>query len=546
MTTSRTQRRLSLSIILCLALASGWAQQSGSANVACSTDPVRFSSGQVCGTKTAVAEREVSAFLGIPFAETTAGANRWKPPVPKAAWTGVKPATSYGQICPQNQNLEGTPESSEDCLSVNVWTPGAGAKRPVLVFIHGGAFVIGSATDPAPQNPTQRLYDGSYIASSQDVVVVNFNYRLGALGFLAGVAGLNGNFGFMDQQLALEWVRDNIGAFGGDPSRVTISGESAGAMSVGLHLLSAPKSAPLFRAAIMQSNPLGLPYKNLSEAKRIGEMYLVASGCWFKLDQIGCLRAKSTAELLKAQTSPLLLVPTLEFGLYSLVTWAPVVDGTVITAPPIAAAVAGGITKPIIIGTNEREAAPFIAGTRNPIKALGYQTALATLFGPDNTSQVLTAYPFDPNNDNRQRLSDVANDSFFVCPTRFLARNAKAPVYLYEFAHGPTLSLFPEIAACQGKACHGDELPFAFNTLSNPAYTADERGLGETVTAYWGRFVRDQNPNADGSSPVWPAYSASDEQRLLFETSASVGASSNRQCGFWDALGYGRFGFRKR
>lgn len=461
-----------------LSLASGWAQQgTGSA---CSTDTVRFSSGAVCGTSSVVAEHEVSAFLGIPFAESTAGANRWKPPVPKAAWSDVRPATAYGQICPQNMLLEGVPDQSEDCLSLNVWTPKASpdAKLPVLVFIHGGAFVIGSSADPAPGTPTQRLYDGSNIASSQDVVVVNFNYRLGALGFLAGVAGLNGNFGFMNQQLALEWVRDNIAAFGGDPKRVTLSGESAGAMSVGLHLLSAPKSAPLFNAAIMQSNPLGLPYKDLTQARRIGEMYLVASGCWFKLDQLGCLRAKTTDQLLSAQKTPLLLVPTLEFGLYSLVTWAPVVDGTVITTAPIASALKDGITKPTIIGTNDQEATPFIAGFRNPIKALGYQTALATLFGPENTAQVIQAYPFDANNDNRTRLTDVANDYFFACPTRFLARTAKAPVYLYEFDHGPTLSTFPEVVACKGKACHGDELPFAFNTLSNPAYTADERKIG--------------------------------------------------------------------
>jgi carboxylesterase type B len=539
-------RRTLFAATLCafaLVLAPGSAQPSVP-SVACSTEPIRFSSGQVCGITVPVADQRVSAYLGIPFAETTAGGNRWKPPVPKAAWSGVVPATTYGQICPQNQQLEGSPDQSEDCLSINVWTPTANptAKRPVLVFIHGGAFVIGSSTDVLRGRP---IYDGSYLASQHDIVVVNMNYRLGALGFLGGVAGLKGNFGFMDQQLALEWVRDNIAAFGGDPTRVTISGESAGAMSVGLHLLSAPKSAPLFRAAIMQSNPLGLPYKNLSEAQRIGEMYLVASGCWFKLNPLNCLRGKSTAELLKAQTSPLLLVPTLEFGLYSLVTWAPVVDGEVITAAPLTALANGGLTKPILIGTNAEEATPFLAGGRNPIKALGYQTALTTLFGSQNSSQVLTAYPFSANGDNRRQLTDVANDYFFACPTRFLARASKAPVYLYEYTHGPSVSLWPEVPACNGKACHGDELPFAFNTINETAYTSDERRLAQNMTAYWGRFVKAQNPNADGSGVNWPAF-APDQQRLEIDTALSVGLPSDRQCGFWDGFGYGRIGFRRQ
>ena len=168
----------------------------------CQTDAVQTGSGAVCGVKSA----DTLAFLGIPYAESTAGDRRWTTSVPRKAWTGTYPATAFGKECPQN----GAPrplEQSEDCLSLNVWTPAArgGARLPVLVFIHGGAFVIGSSGgDVQPSDPKQAIYDGAYLAQSQKMVVVTFNYRLGALGFLAGVAGLQGNYGLQDQQLALE------------------------------------------------------------------------------------------------------------------------------------------------------------------------------------------------------------------------------------------------------------------------------------------------------------------------------------------------------
>ena len=227
-------------------------------DTACSTPAVATKSGPVCGTGRTVGPSSLAAFLGIPFAESTAGANRWMPPFPKAAWTEVRPATAFGPACPQNVFAPGGRPQSEDCLSLNVWRPAASAgtssagtssdpKLPVMVFIYGGAFVIGSSGEP---NPDQPYLDGSSLVAKQKMVVVSLNYRLGPLGFLAGTAGLKGNFGFMDQQLALRWVRDNIAGFGGDSTRVTLSGQSAGAMSVGLHLLSSPSSMPLFRSAI--------------------------------------------------------------------------------------------------------------------------------------------------------------------------------------------------------------------------------------------------------------------------------------------------------
>lgn len=516
---------------------------------ACSTPAVPTSSGPVCGLALSNGGRTVNAYLGIPYAETTAGANRFRAPVPKAAQTAVRPTTAFGPICPQNAPAGITLAQSEDCLSVNVWTPGSAgassgaARLPVLVFIHGGAFVTGSSADPFILDPSRSLYDGSRLAGGQNMVVVTFNYRLGALGFLAGVAGLKGNFGFLDQQLALEWVRDNIARFGGDPARVTLSGESAGAMSVGLHLLSAPRSAPLFRAALMESNPLGLPYKNLTEAARGGEYYLSATGCRVRLDQAGCLRAKPVADLLAAQKSPLLTLPVFEFGLYTLLTFSPVVDGEVIVTPPLTAAANGGLTKPTLLGTNANEGTLFLGpGTAKPIGALGYQTALVTLFGNERAATVLRGYPFIRGGDSRESLSRIANDYFFLCATRSLARAARAPAFVYDYTHVSSLPLWPAVTGCPGKSCHGDELPFVFGAVAGvPGFTPEEQRLSQALMDYWGRFVADGNPGTgDGSLPAWPAVAPGNENPLRLDTALSFGPPSDSRCGLWDGIGYGR------
>ena len=521
-----------------------------STDTACSNSTVVTKTGPVCGTARTVGPSSLVAFLGIPFAESTAGVNRWMPPVPKAAWTDVRPATAFGPACPQNTFAPGGRPQSEDCLSLNVWTPAASAetsstaKLPVMVFIHGGAFVIGSSGDPSPIDPDQTYFDGSKLAAKQKMVVVSLNYRLGPLGFLAGTAGLKGNFGFMDQQLALRWVRDNIAGFGGDPARVTLSGQSAGAMSVGLHLLSSPSSAPLFRSAIMQSNPLGLPYKNLTEAKRIGDLYLVASGCWFKIRPLECLRAKPVGELLAAQKSPLLQVPVLEFGLFALVTWAPVIDGELIVKAPLQAASDGALTKPAIIGVNVDEGTLFLESGDKPLRRFGYNAALITFFGRDGAGRVLAAYPFVSSNDHRAQLARLVSDYWFACANRFVARASKAPVYSYHFKHASSVDLWPSLPACQGRACHGDELLYTFDAIGPTRFSPAELALSDSVAGYWGRFVAEQNPGSD--SAPWPAVSGADGPRLEIADGTSVGQFEDHQCGFWDGIGYGRSALRPR
>ncbi len=502
----------------------------------CETAEIVTRSGQVCG----VNRGGTQAFLGIPYAESTAGAKRWTPPVPKATWSDVYKATSFGVECPQN-GQRFLPQA-EDCLTINVWTPDTkpSARLPVLAFIHGGAFVIGSSGgDVLPSDQSQAIYDGSYLAKSQNIVVVTFNYRLGALGFLAGALGLQGNYGFQDQQLALEWVRDNINAFGGDPTRVTLSGESAGASAVGFHLLSAPRSQPLFRSAIMQSNPIGLPVRNLSEAKRTGEYYTLAAGCHYSLKPLECMRSKPVETLLKAQASPIINLAVLEFGLYSLITWSPVVDGTVVTRAPLTGVAAGGLEKPIIVGTNTNEGELFAGAAKVP--RLIYRATLGKLFSLEKLDSVIAQYPA-VDGDNTPQIARIATDYFFYCPNRFVALSAKAPVYNYQYIHiSKALSVTSKLAACVGKACHGDELPFAFNALgTSSGVSADDRTVGKGMTDDWGAFVRGQQP----LNPDWKPFTAQAETTLQISPEPKAVPTDANRCAFWDKFGYGRDGLK--
>jgi carboxylesterase type B len=497
-------------------------------------------SGAVCGTQV----QSVQAFRGIPFAESTAGAKRWTAPIPKAAWSDVYSATAFGAECPQNSQIQRVLPQSEDCLTLNVWTPNANpnARLPVLVYIHGGAFVIGSSGgDVQPSDNSQAIYDGTYLAKSQNIVVVTMNYRLGALGFLAGALGLSGNYGLQDQQLALEWVRDNIAAFGGDAAKVTLSGESAGASAVGFHLVSAPRSQTLFQAAIMQSDPLGLPVRNLTEAKRTGEYFTLAAGCQYSLRPLECMRAKPVEALLKAQTSPRINLAILEFGLYALITWSPVVDGVIVTQAPLGAAAAGNITKPIIIGTNTNEGELFVG--ERPISRLLYRAAVGKLFSIEKLDEVIAQYPAVAG-DNRTRIAQIATDYFFYCPNLYFASQAKAPAYSYEFKHvSAALRLSPRVGLCDGKTCHGDDLPFAFNSLGNSsAISAADRSVAKIMTDDWGAFIRSQQP----VTANWRPFKAESKTALeISATPTAVTADPNGgRCAFWDKFGYGRYGVK--
>lgn len=515
---------------------------------ACTAPEVVTTSGRLCGARVTGrgaggAAREVHAYLGIRYA----AARRWERPEPYRS-TKAGRATLPGKACPQPATWMDTDKQAEDCLFLNVRTPAQrrGPPLPVMVFLHGGAFILGTASAP--------VNDGRNLAAYGDVVVVSLGYRLGALGFLAGGAGedrLEGNYGFADQQLALEWVRDNIRAFGGDADAVTLFGASAGAMSVGAHLV-APRSGPLFRAAIMQSNPYGIRFKTPGEAAAVRRAFDVATGeC--PGGALECLRRVPVSRVVEAEQSAIVtVVPALSHPLDRLLAWAPVVDGSMIPVQPAAAE----ITRPVIAGTNADEGQLFVGGNHS-IWNVEYDLILRYLFG-GAAAQAIRAHPRYAGGplQEEEALARVVGDYFFTCPTRrVLARARTAHVYGYEFAHVPSYPVwpagFPQAAACdpsRRRVCHGFELPFVFGspvTATSPtaqnrfavkhAFTDAERRLSDLMLEAWTSHARHLDPSSRGG-PRWPRFGERGSRLVLGDRIAETRDAHAACDTLWDPL----------
>lgn len=523
---------------------------------ACTTPEITTGMGVICGlaldadAADGSGRRSVDAYLGIPYAETTAGDNRWQPPVPIAAHDGTLRATAFGPLCPQVSDSPRASPQSEDCLSINVWAPRDNDEPlPVMVFIYGGSFLNGGSSLP--------IYDGARLAASGRVVIVTLNYRVGALGFLAGIEGLDGNYGFRDQQLALTWVRDTIAAFNGDPAKVTLFGESAGAMSVGLHLV-APGSNGLFRAAIMESNPLGLPFKSPKAARPFGEALRLKLGCL--TDALACLRRHPAEAIVKAQTSLLATAEQALAGFASELMWAPVIDGTVIPVQPLDQP----ITKPVLMGTNRNEGVLFASGERvslfgvTDIPRIEYDGLLDLFFSTETSWHIRNFGRYKPRSgDDTQALAHVLTDYLFTCPNRAAMSGAKAPVFGYQFTHVPSFPVWPEIAVCapaQKKVCHTFELPYVFGnptpvtqqlTPPDDRFTSAEATLSQRMAGYWIRFAETLDPNHDGA-PEWPAFDPDSLKLQILNTTIRQKIHLGGHCGFWDSVGYDAPGLAQR
>ncbi|OBF26175.1 carboxylesterase/lipase family protein [Mycobacterium sp. ACS4331] len=458
-------------------------------------------------------------FQGIPYAAPPTGGLRWAPPQPPQPWTGLRDASTPGPRCIQDTALDpgSGRRDSEDCLTVNVWTPAGAADRPVMVWIHGGGFANGSGA----------MYDASRLVERGDIVVVTFNYRLGALGFLAHPSLGHGNYGLLDQQAALRWVRDNISRFGGDPAKVTIAGESAGAMSVCDHLV-ARESAGLFRGAILQSGPCQAQAE-LSEARDVSLRYAAEVGCPDPATAAVCLRGLPATAL---EGSPAFFSIGAD-GLSGPVTGTPELP----TDPAAALDATSSPRVPILIGTTRDEftlfaALKFLRSGHAPTAA-EYPKELSETFGAD-AAGIAQRYPLERYGGSVElAYSAAVTDGVFACPAdRMSAAIAPhSPVYAYEFNDrtAPTPPPLREVPFPVG-ASHSLELRYLFDVVGAPALNADQQRLSDEMIGYWTEFVRTGEPGGG-----WPAY-GTDPAWMSLKLGGSEAFTSFRdehQCDFW-------------
>jgi para-nitrobenzyl esterase len=480
---------------------------------------VQTSDGPIVGRAGAGARE----FRGLPYAAPPVGELRWRPPVPPAKWSQPRSAQASGRACPQPTVGRFVRRTAEDCLTLDVTTPaGPGEKLPVLVWIHGGAFYLGSGSDP--------LYDGPRLAARTHAVVVTLNYRLGPLGFMShpeiarelGRAA-SPSFGILDQRAALEWVQRNIGAFGGDPANVTLFGESAGAWSVCAHLAS-PGSKGLFARAIIQSGACAdALYFAAREAEAQGHALAAALGCTGEAE-LACLRKKTADEIANALPfrRGLLLLPG--------VWWGPVVDGVELPRLPLDVLRAGeGARVPVMIGAARDEGILHTAGFDH-VEASEVAWFARGVFGERSEAAVTAHYA---RTNPKDALTDIVSNGIFSCHARRVARVLSAqgvPVYLYEWAH----ALDDEKAHALG-ATHSVDLFFVWGSAEGIRLTEREERLSRIVTDAWSRFARAGNP-ADASLS-WPRYTIERDEHLTLDLVPSVGSRLKQaECDFWDQL----------
>jgi para-nitrobenzyl esterase len=477
-------------------------------------DLVRTDAGLLRGTVT----ESSRAFQGIPYAAPPVGERRWRAPEPAAPWSGVRDATAPGSPCAQPRV-----ESGEDCLFLNVHTPAPARKRmPVMVFVHGGGL----------NTQHGAMYDPTRIVERSDVVVVTLNYRLGALGFLAHPDMSDpfaGNFGLADQQAALEWVRDNVDAFGGDPGNVTLWGQSAGGRTACAQL-AAPGAAGLFHKAIMQSAPCGNPVLTVDEAERRGLAHAAELGCDTASDSLACLRGADVADLVALGLD----------GYRSLhrraadLPWSPVAGTEALPLQPLTALRRGlAADVPLLHGGTSDEMRSIVYGlhdgAQRPVTAEAYPRIVEDLFGPDAPA-VLERYPMSGHPTPSLALATLLTDyggQIGIC-SQAPALNAAArhmPVYAYEFAEpSPPQGAFPL------GAHHSADLRYLFDVPYWEAPTGEQLALSETMIDHWTRFARTGDPGGD-----WSAYRHRNAYSMAVERTGMVDVARGHHCGFWAA-----------
>jgi len=500
-----------------------------------------------------VATSTVNEFMGIRYAQAPVGDLRWKPPHRPERATGVQDATQFGNHCPQPASPFGLASTTEDCLFLNVFTParhsaagrdskdenhGPGHGLPVMFWMHGGALVVGESDDYNPH----RL-------AEQGVVVVTMNYRLGALGFLAHPAlsaeaadpdddndkehaPSSGNYGIMDQQLALKWVKRNIEAFGGNPHNVTIFGESAGGLSTFSNLVS-PSARGLFERAIVESGAYRLTLPGLATAEAQGAAFATAEGC---ADQTAaCLRALTVEQVLAKENAA---------------GYVTNVDGRVIPQSIDTALASGAFNRvPVMNGSNHDEWRLFVA--LNDVFAgiiptpANYPQVIARTLGIPvaATGPIVALYPPGPSTQSTElALGAMGTDAIFACPAHFADELASrfVPTFAYEFNDENAPQNFLPFAGFPYGAAHASEIQYLFDlrpAIPSAPLSADQQQLAGNMVDYWTAFAANGNPN-QRSTPVWPAFSFARQEMQSFVPPVPRNENTfaiDHKCAFWDA-----------
>jgi para-nitrobenzyl esterase len=504
--------------------------------------PIRFApdarpvlAATEAGTVRGVEGAGARAFLGVPFARPPVGELRWRAPQPVEGWSGVRDATRIGSDCTQAIGRKailggggGLVVGSEDCLYLNIYAPAGEPqrRRPVMVYIPGGAFTVGSGAN----------YDPSRLAADQDRVVVTLNYRLGALGWLAHPQfqaegeGFGGNFGLMDQLAALKWVNRNVAAFGGDPANVTLFTESAGAWAA-CYLMTSPQAEGLYQRMILQSGGCLEPSSLVSaeEAAASGPLFARRLGCT-GADQIACLKALPAWRLSRA--------PSVRAGINGPGSWGPVHTDATVPENPALAIDQGRFTRvPVIVGTNLDEGRLFA----NEVKDMDrYQKETLWMYG-DVGPRVLDRYPVGPDGP-AYAIAANFTDQRFACPSQALRRQLSryTPVWGYEFGDRDAPFVLPDgIVGLDLGAYHASELAYVFGTswifADVDRFTPEQKALSLRMQGLWAGFGQQdfgaEWPRVAGAGPVRVFTAQGDRLDDAF--------FARHNCDFWDGTPFG-------